>query len=111
MKRLLIFALLFAFAIPAIASTHKDSYNVPCGTLWQAVRDTLRNSGKYGIIGISSEEMTASYNIGGNLTGKRQNSVMLNAKGDGGCELQVQTAFSGLANTTMATSRNGSTTR
>ena len=43
--------------------------------------------------------MTASYNIGGNLTGKRVNSVVLNSKDNGAnCELQVQTAFSGLAN-------------
>lgn len=97
MKRIFIFILLFAFSAPVFAKTHKDSYNVPCNTLWSAVRDTLRNSGKYGIIGIDSTEMTASFNIGGNLTGKRINSVLLNSKGDG-CELQVQTAFSGLVN-------------
>jgi hypothetical protein len=43
--------------------------------------------------------MTASYNIGGNLTGKRINSAILNSQDNGnGCELQVQTAFSGLVN-------------
>jgi hypothetical protein len=41
--------------------------------------------------------MTASYNIGGNLTGKRINTVLLNAQGDS-CEMQIQTAFSGLGN-------------
>jgi hypothetical protein len=66
--------------------------------LWAAVKDTIRNSGKYGIIGIDSNEMTASFNIGGSWTGKRINSVVLNAKGDSACELQVQTAFSGLGN-------------
>lgn len=98
LKRALAIAILFVFAVPAFAKTHKDTFNVPCKTLWEAVRDTLRNSGKYGIIGINSEEMTASYNMGGNLTGKRINSVLLNAKGEGSCELQVQTAFSGLVN-------------
>ncbi len=98
LKRILGIALLLVFVAPVFASTHKDTYNVPCSTLWQAVRDTLRNSGKYGIIGISSEEMTASYNMGGNLTGKRINSVLLNSKGENACELQVQTAFSGLVN-------------
>jgi hypothetical protein len=98
MKRILVLALLFAFSAPVFAKTHKDTYNVPCNTLWQAVRDTLRNSGKYGIIGIDSTEMTASYNMGGNLTGKRINSMLLNNKGEAGCELQVQTAFSGLVN-------------
>ena len=97
-KKIVILGLLLGFALPVVAKTHKDTFNVPCSTLWQAVRDTLRNSGKYGIIGINSEEMTASYNMGGNLTGKRINSVLLNAKGDNACEMQVQTAFSGLVN-------------
>jgi hypothetical protein len=41
--------------------------------------------------------MTASFNIGGTLTQKRTNSVVLNTKPEG-CEMQVQTAFSGLTN-------------
>jgi len=88
--------LLLATVSPAAAKTHKDVYNVPCSTLWPAVKDVLRNSGKYGIIGIDSTEMTASYNIGGSLGGKRINSLVLNVQGNN-CELQVQTAFSGLA--------------
>jgi hypothetical protein len=91
--------LLLAIAAPAFASTHKDMYNVPCNELWRALKDTLRNSGKYGIIAIDNEEMTASYNIGGNLTGKRINSAVLNSKDDGkSCEMQVQTAYTGLVN-------------
>jgi hypothetical protein len=97
MKRLLVACLLFSIAAPALAKTHKDVFEVPCTTLWPAVKDTLRNSGKYGIISIVNEEMTASYNIGGNLTGKRINTVLLNAQGDN-CEMQIQTAFSGLGN-------------
>jgi hypothetical protein len=42
--------------------------------------------------------MTASFVIGGTLTGKRINSVVLNTKGDSSCEMQIQTAFSGLGN-------------
>jgi hypothetical protein len=80
-----------------MAKTHKDEYNVPCNTLWQAVRDTVRNSGKYGIISINDSELTASYNIGGTLTGKRINTVLLNPQGNG-CEMQIQTAYSGLVN-------------
>lgn len=99
MKRLLPVVLLLLLGLPGFASTHKDTYNVPCSTLWAALKDTLRNSGKYGIIGIDNTEMTASYNIGGNLTGKRTNSAVLNNKDNGNsCELQVQTAFSGLIN-------------
>jgi hypothetical protein len=98
MKRLLVIALVVLVAAPSFAKTHKDMYSVPCTTLWVAVKDTLRNSGKYGIIGIENTEMTASFGIGGTLTGKRINSVVLNSKGDSSCEMQVQTAFSGLVN-------------
>ena len=97
MKKFLIAVLVSAFALPALAKTHKDDYTVACPTLWKAVHDVVRNSGKYGIISINAEEMTASYNIGGNLTGKRTNTVVLNPQGSG-CEMQIQTAYSGLVN-------------
>jgi len=99
MKRLTILILLLSFTVPSFASTHKSQYDVSCNELWRAVKDTLKNSGKYGIISIDNAEMTASYNIGGSLTGKRINSAILNGNSSGhGCELQVQTAYSGLVN-------------
>jgi hypothetical protein len=99
MKRIVTSILFLSLAAPSFATTHKDTFNVPCNELWRALKDTLKNSGKYGIIGVNDSEMTASYNIGGNLTGKRINSAVLNSKDNGAsCELQVQTAFSGLAN-------------
>jgi hypothetical protein len=99
MKRTVLLILLLSFAVPTCASTHKDVYNVSCNELWRALKDTLKNSGKYGIIGIDNAEMTASYNIGGNLTAKRVNSAVLNSKDNGAnCELQVQTAYSGWVN-------------
>ncbi len=101
MKRVLVAALTLTLAAPAFAKTHKDAYTISCSTLWQGIRDTLRNSGKYGIISINSEELTASYNIGGSLTGKRINTVLLNPVGTG-CEMQIQTAFSGLVNNDAA---------
>ncbi len=101
MKRLLVVTLSLAAALPAVAKTHKDEYSIPCTTLWPAVKDTIRNSGKYGIISITNDEMTASYNIGGNLTGKRINTVLLNSQGSG-CEMQIQTAYSGLVNNDAA---------
>jgi hypothetical protein len=82
-------------AAPAFAKTHMDMFEVKCSVLWPAVKDTLRNSGKYGVIAIDNSEMTASYNIGGFLGGKRINSLILNDKG-ASCEMQVQTAYSGL---------------
>ena len=99
MKRIIVSILLALTSIPAMGSTHKDTFNVSCNELWRAVKDTLRNSGKYGIISIDDKERTASYNIGGNLTGKRINSAVLNDQNSGiACELQVQTAYSGLVN-------------
>ena len=97
MKRIVPLVLLLSFAVPTFASTHKDVFNVSCNELWRAVKDTLRNSGKYGIIAIDNTEMTASYNMGGNLMAKRTNSAVLNSKDNGAsCELQIQTAYSGL---------------
>jgi len=97
MKRCIGLLLVFLIAVPGFAKTHKDMYSVSCTTLWPAVKDALRNSGKYGILSIDNSEATASFVIGGTLSGKRINSVVLNAKGDS-CEMQVQTAYSGLVN-------------
>jgi hypothetical protein len=99
MKRILLLLLMLSLAGPAFASTHRDTFSVSCNELWRAVKDTLRNSGKYGIIAIDNTEMTASYNMGGNLMAKRTNSAVLNSKDNGAsCELQIQTAYSGLGN-------------
>lgn len=101
MKRSAIALLLFSISASAVAKTHKEPYTIPCSTLWPAVKDVLRNSGKYGIISITNDEMTAAYNIGGNLTAKRTNTVLLNVAGTG-CEMQIQTAYSGLINNDAA---------
>ena len=96
MRRFAVVTLMLLIAAgPSFAKTHKDMYSMQCSALWPAVKDALRNSGKYGILGIDNTEMTASFVIGGTLSGKRINSVVLNAKGDT-CEMQVQTAYSGL---------------
>lgn len=91
------FAMLLIVGGTSFAKTHKDVYPVPCSTLWPAVKDTLRNSGKYGILAIDNAEMTSSFIIGGTLSAKRVNSVVLNTKGDS-CEMQIQTAYSGITN-------------
>ena len=93
---ILLLATMMMFVPVASAKTHKDNFAVPCDVLWRAVKDTIRNSGKYGVIGIDNEEMTASYNIGGTLGGKRTNSVILNRTSESTCEMQTQTAYTGL---------------
>jgi hypothetical protein len=98
-KKTLVFLLSAFFGlVPAsFAKTHRELFSVSCDTLWPAVKDVIRNSGKYGVIGIDNTEMTISYNIGGFLGGKRTNSLVLNRQSDNSCEMQVQTSFSGLA--------------
>ncbi|MGH9713411.1 MAG: hypothetical protein ACRD5M_08960 [Candidatus Acidiferrales bacterium] len=97
MKKFAVLAVLLMLpATPSFCKSHTDTYPVACSVLWPAVKDVLRNSGKYGIIGIDNTEMSSSFNIGGTLGGKRINSVVLTSKGNS-CEMQVQTAYSGLA--------------
>jgi hypothetical protein len=95
MKRFTCLILFAAFALPAAAKTHKDAYNMACSALWPAVKDVLKTSGKYNIIGIDSTEMTASFTVGSVFSGKLMNSVVLNAKGTG-CEMWVNTAYRGI---------------
>jgi hypothetical protein len=100
MKRIAVAPLMLLILVgPALAKVHKDMYPVACTVLWPAVKDTLRNSGKYGILGMDSSEMTATYSMGiGSIGQKRVNSVVLNGKGDSSCEMQTQSGFSGLGN-------------
>jgi len=88
--------LLVIVAAPVSAKPHREMYPYPCAKVWAAVKDTLRNSGKYGILSINNEEMVASYKISGNfMVNPRTNSVVLNTKGEQ-CEMQLQTESSGL---------------
>lgn len=97
MSRWIVVALLVSVATQAFPRTHKASYNVPCTMVWQAVEDTIRNSGKYMAVSVSEADMTASYRIGSTLSSKRVNAVSLNAHG-ARCEMETQTAYSGLFN-------------
>jgi len=107
MRRLAMVAVMLLVVIgPSFAKMHKDMYSVPCSTLWPAVKDTLRNSGKYGILGMVESEMTATYSMGiGSIGQKRTNTVVLNAKGDTSCEMVIQSGYSGWT-TTRAISRS-----
>lgn len=86
----------FLLTSTTFAKTHEDYFQAPCENVWTALRQVLMHSGKYGVLFMSNEDMTASYNIGGGLGGKRTNSVQLKPRGVG-CTLSVQTAFTGLA--------------
>ncbi len=92
-KRIWIVALLFA--TPVFAKTHKYKVESPCSRVWAATKDVLMHSGKYGVMFMSDKDMDASYNIGGNLGGKRMNSVQLSPRGKN-CRISIQTAYSGL---------------
>jgi hypothetical protein len=95
-------AAILLLALPAAGATHKDAFPVPCGELWAAVDDTLRNSGKYDIAAMDPAGMAASYKIGGTLgqvvawPRPRANSVSLLDSG-ASCEMSVRSSFSGLA--------------
>jgi hypothetical protein len=88
-KRFVIVALLPTLAVPAFAAgAHQDVFNVPCSVLWSAVNDTVKNSGKYGILGTDNTKMTASFTAGGG-PGARTVTVVLHAQGDS-CEMQTE---------------------
>jgi len=87
--------LMLSAALPATAKTHKDAYPMACTALWPAVKDVLKTSGKYNIIGIDSTEMTASFTVGSVWSGKMLNSVVLNVEG-AGCEMWINTAYRGV---------------
>ncbi|HEY1217453.1 MAG TPA: hypothetical protein VGF03_00850, partial [Bryobacteraceae bacterium] len=89
MKRFVIVVLLPALAVSAFASSmHQDVFNAPCGVLWSAVNDTIKNSGKYEIVGVDNTAMTASFTTGSG-PGMRTISVVLHAQGNS-CEIQTQ---------------------
>ena len=96
MMRFMVVALMsLTFAMPALGKTHKDSYPVPCSELWDAVQDTIKNSGSYSLVVADNTQMTASYTINGALR-HRENSVHLDPQG-ASCEMQTQSSYSGLA--------------
>ena len=94
MKRMAVIGvMLMVAAVAASARTVKEAYTVPCGTLWPAVKDTIRNSEYYAVILLDNNEMIATFatGAGGSM---RINSAVLNAKGDG-CEMQMQPLYRG----------------
>ena len=95
MKLAVVALISLTLAVPMFAKTHNDTYPVPCSELWEAVQDTIKNSGNYILVVADNTQMTASYNINGALR-SRANSVHLNPQ-DASCVMQVQSSYSGLA--------------
>jgi len=87
-KRFVNVALLLTLAVPAFAKMQSDVFIVPCSVLWPAVNDTVKNSGKYGIMGVDNTAMTTSFTTGGG-PGMRTIWVVLKAQGNS-CEMQTQ---------------------
>ncbi|HUI84817.1 MAG TPA: hypothetical protein VL240_11360 [Candidatus Binatia bacterium] len=81
-------------AVPAFGKTHNDTYSVPCSQLWDAVQETVKNSGYYTPVVLDNAQMTSAFNISGAIH-SRTISVRLEPKGTN-CEMQTQTSFSGV---------------
>ena len=95
MKTMIVVAFILLISItPVMGGVHKNDYSVPCSQLWDAVMDTIKNSGHYTLILADDKQMTASYHISGAIH-SRDISVHLEPQGDG-CQMQTSTAFSGL---------------
>ena len=90
-----------ALALPAFGKTYKSTYDVPCGEVWNAVKDTLGNPDNYAVTESDDTKMTASYDVKHaahvTITGavlQRKNHVTLVSKG-AACEMQVVSNYSG----------------
>ena len=94
MRPMLLALISLMVAVPAFGKLHKDSFPVPCNQLWDAVQDTIKNSGNYTPVLADNTQMTASFHIGGAIH-SRDLSVHLEPQG-AGCEMQTQTSFSGV---------------
>ena len=100
--RIMVVALMsLVLALPMFGETYKDTYPIPCGDLWGAVKDTLSNPANYSVKKSDDAKMTASYNVKHSahvtITGallQRANRVTLVVKG-AGCEMQVVSNYSG----------------
>lgn len=92
----------FALVPPAFPKTYKNTYPLPCGEVWSAVKDTLSNpDNNYEVMENDDAKMMATYNVKHaahvTITGailQRANKVTLVPMGNA-CEMQVVSNFSG----------------
>jgi hypothetical protein len=103
MKKIIVIAALMSLglALPMLGETYKDTYQVPCSDVWNAVKDTLANPANYTIVKNDDGKMTATYKVKHDvhvtITGailQRNNKVTLVSKGTS-CEMQTVSNYSG----------------
>jgi hypothetical protein len=94
MARSIVFLLaLLSFSLPALGKGRNDIYPVPCNDLWNAVKETLGNTGNYNLVTSDDSAMAASYMIQ-NAPRQRVNSIRLNPA-ENGCELKIDSPDTG----------------
>jgi len=101
--RLGVLALLaLVLAVPMFGETHKNTYPVPCGDLWGAVKSTLSNRQYYDLKKNDDAKMTASYKVKHSIhisiteaftQGTAKVALVPN---DTGCEMQAASNYSGI---------------
>ena len=91
-----------ALALPAYGRTTKSTYSNSCADVWTAVKDTLSNPENYEVKESDDSRMTAAYHVKHTvhvtITGaalQRMNHVTLISKGEGACEMQIVSNYSG----------------
>ncbi len=58
MKSVIAALILLTLAAPVFGKTHNETYPVPCSELWNAVQDTVKNSGNYSLVVADNTQMT-----------------------------------------------------
>ena len=106
MKTMFVTCMALVLALPAFGAgdkTFKNTYPVPCGKLWDAVKLALSNPDNYKDVVSDQEKMTAEYNVKHSVhwsvTGainQGKNHVSLTPTG-ATCEMSVVSMFSGFS--------------
>ena len=97
MKYFILAGVLVLMTAPTFGQVQVYSYAMPCDALWRAVRDTVRNSGKYAPLLLDSKEMVASFAIAGIRDTFAVESVVLDSTSVG-CSLRVVSPGLGIDN-------------
>jgi len=98
MRRSLLAGLLILFAVPLLAESRTDEFNVSCGALWPMIRDVVRNSGRHNI-SIFNHSKKILYTDQSGICWRCQNSVELHSDGDNQCTMKTEATRSGVEDT------------